>query len=43
MRNRSAIEGDRNACRRVGSGDCDNEVENGIPDVDIGGLFDDKS
>lgn len=43
MRDGSAIKGDRNACRRGGSGDCDNEVENGVSDVDIGGLFDDMS
>ena len=43
MRDGSGVEGDRNAYRRGGSGNCDNEVEDGVLDVDIGGLFDDKS
>ncbi len=33
----------RNACRRGCSGDCGDEVEDGVPNVDIGGLFDDKA
>jgi len=43
MRNRSAIEGDRNTCRRGCSRDCDDEIEDGVLDVDIRGIFDDKA
>jgi len=43
MRNRSAIEGGRNAYRRGGSGDYNNKVKDGVLNVDIGRLFDDKS
>lgn len=38
MRDGSAIEGDRDACRRGGSREFDDEVEDSVPDFDIGGL-----
>lgn len=39
----SAIEGNRNACKRSCSKDCDDEIEDDVSDVDIRGLFNDKS
>ncbi len=43
MRDRSAIEGDGNAYGRGRSGDYNNEVKDGVLNVDIGGLFNNKS
>lgn len=43
MRDRIAIEGDMNTGRRGRSRDGGNEVEDGVPNVDVRGLFDDKS
>ncbi len=43
MRDGSSINQGRNTYRRGGLGDWVNEIEAGIPVVNIGGLFDDKS
>ena len=43
MRDGSTIEGDRNSCGRRGLGDYGNEIEDGGLNVEIGGLFNDKS
>lgn len=43
MRDGRAIEGHRHARWRGRSRDCGDEVENGVSNVDIGGLFDDKA
>ena len=43
MYNGCAVIGDRYACRRCNPGNCGDEVEDGVPNVDIGCLFDNKS
>ena len=43
MRDENVIEEDRNTYKRDSSRDCDNEIENGVLNVDIECLFDNKS
>ncbi len=43
MRNRSTIEGDGNTYRRGRSGEYNNKVKDGVLNIDIGGLFNNKS